>query len=94
MTDAHAALRAVVRGEVQGVGFRFFVQRQALQLGLSGWVRNRPDGSVEVAAEGPRPSLESLLPQLQLGPRFAIVEEVEVSWAKESTGLVGFEIRP
>ncbi|TMG57453.1 MAG: acylphosphatase, partial [Chloroflexi bacterium] len=53
-------LHAVVRGDVQGVGFRYYVQRKARQLGLPGWVRNNDDGSVELVAEGERDALEQL----------------------------------
>src|SRR2546421_8024107 len=62
-------LHAVVRGDVQGVGFRYFVQRKADQLGVRGWVRNNDDGTVEVVAEGERAALEQLASALEGGPR-------------------------
>jgi acylphosphatase len=73
-------LRAVVRGRVQGVGFREFTRRRAAALGLSGWVRNRPDGAVELEAEGPRLALNELLRHLRTGPRLARVDAVDVGW--------------
>lgn len=86
-------LHAIVRGRVQGVWFRDFTRRHADALGLSGWVRNRPDGSVEVSAEGPRLALDELLRQVRAGPRRARVEDVEVAWLS-ATGEGGrFEIR-
>lgn len=85
-------LHAVVRGDVQGVGFRYFVQRQAGQLGLSGWVRNNDDGTVEVVAEGDRPQLERLKRALDEGPRMARVERVDAQWSEGTGGLGGFDL--
>src|SRR6059058_489360 len=65
------ARRFVVRGRVQGVGFRWFVEREAHMLGVYGWVRNNPDGSVEVLATGTREQLSGLRSRLQNGPRAA-----------------------
>ena len=88
-----AALRAVVRGRVQGVGFRQFVEWRARRLGLTGWVRNLPDGaSVEVAAEGPRTALEELLRALREGPRLSRVDAVEAEWGAPTGRYRGFEI--
>lgn len=67
----------VVRGRVQGVGFRWFVREQAQRLGLAGWVRNRADGGVEIAAEGDDASIDALRGVLAQGPRGATVERVE-----------------
>ena len=75
-------LRAVVRGDVQGVGFRYFVEREARRLGLSGWVRNRPDGTVECEAEGERVQLDLLRQALQRGPVAARVDAVDATWSK------------
>lgn len=71
-----AAVRAAVRGSVQGVGFREWARREALALGLKGWVRNQPDGSVTVHAEGPSPSIERLRELLREGPPTARVSAV------------------
>lgn len=89
-----ASLHCLVFGRVQGVGFRFFVQDRARELGLVGWVRNRPDGrSVEVYAEGPRSALEQLRHALHSGPPGAWVERVECTWGEATGTLHGFEIR-
>jgi acylphosphatase len=88
------AVHAFVEGRVQGVGFRFFVQRQALALGIKGWVRNLHGGAtVEVMAEGPRADLEMLLADLRRGPRMASVEGVDASWQEAAGAFQGFEIR-
>jgi acylphosphatase len=65
-----------VRGKVQGVGFRWFVAERARRLGLAGWVKNRSDGNVEVAAAGDRESIEILVAAVREGPSGARVEEV------------------
>jgi acylphosphatase len=70
-------LRAVVRGRVQGVGFRWFVREHARGLGVKGWVRNHADGSVEVAAEGDAASLDRLRECLARGPTGARVAAVD-----------------
>ena len=93
MGGESARLHAIVRGDVQGVGYRVFVQRLALPLGIRGWVRNRMDGSVEVVAEGQRPALEELLRDLQAGPRGARVVQVEADWREESREFTDFRIR-
>src|SRR5690349_24963871 len=89
-TDKSADLRArrfVVRGRVQGVGFRWFVQREAHMLGVSGWVRNNADGSVEVLAMGTREQLSGLRSRLQQGARAARVAAVEEKDAEPVVGL-------
>ncbi|HLK32444.1 MAG TPA: acylphosphatase [Terriglobales bacterium] len=89
---APQARRYVVRGRVQGVGFRWFVEREAHMLGVSGWVRNNPDGSVEVLAMGTRDQLSGLRSRLQQGPRAARVDTVEEKDAKPVAGLTSFRI--
>ena len=86
-------MRATVRGLVQGVGFRMWTQRRARALGLSGYVRNLEDGSVEVVGEGPRESLEQFLAILRRGPESADVRFVEVNWESCASGADRFEIR-
>ena len=86
-------LHAVVRGDVQGVGFRYFVQGRADELGLKGWVRNRADGSVECVAEGPRERLNKLLGELERGPAGADVEDVETDWTEPRGDVTSFSIR-
>lgn len=86
-------LNVVVRGRVQGVGFRYFVANRARTLGLGGWVRNREDGAVEVQAVGPRAALEMLLTEVRRGPRSAHVTAVDEAWSERATAASGFEIR-
>ena len=66
-----------MRGRVQGVGFRYFVQRKAVELGLDGWTRNLDDGTVEVYAAGPPERLSDLAAALHVGPRMAEVRGVD-----------------
>jgi acylphosphatase len=87
-----ARLHAVAHGLVQGVGFRYFVLLHGHQRGLRGWVRNRPDGSVECVAEGPRPVLEHLLEDLRDGPRCARVSRVDVEWQAPRGDLRAFGV--
>jgi acylphosphatase len=87
-------MKAEVRGRVQGVGFRWFVQRTGRSLGLTGYARNLADGRrVEVVAEGERAGLEQLLDALRRGPSGAYVEDVQHSFAPATGEYVGFEIR-
>jgi acylphosphatase len=86
------ARRFLVRGRVQGVGFRWFVEREAHILGISGWVRNNADSSVEVLAIGTRDQLMGLRSRLQQGPRAARVDDVEEHDAKPVAGLTTFRI--
>ena len=86
------ARRFVVRGRVQGVGFRWFVEREAHMLGIAGWVRNNPDGSVEVLAMGTRDQLVGLRSRLREGPRAARVDHVEEAQAQPVEGLNTFRI--
>lgn len=86
------AKRYVVRGRVQGVGFRWFVEREAHMLGIAGWVRNNHDGSVEVLAQGTRDQLSGLHGRLREGPRAARVDAVDVSDATPAQGLSSFRI--
>ncbi len=85
-------LHAVVHGDVQGVGFRYFVQRKARQLGLLGWVRNNDDGTVEVVAEGARPELEQLKRAVEEGPRMAQVDRVDARWSAATGNLQRFDL--
>jgi acylphosphatase len=86
------ARRFIVRGRVQGVGFRWFVEREAHILRIAGWVRNNSDGSVEVFAQGTREQLSGLRARLQEGPRAARVDAVEESPARATGGLSTFRI--
>ena len=86
-------LHSVVEGYVQGVGFRYFVLDIANSLGITGWVRNRADGNVEVLAEGERPLLDKLLQALYRGPRSARVFNVTEEWHTASGEFSSFSIR-
>jgi acylphosphatase len=86
------ARRFVVKGRVQGVGFRWFVENEASKLGISGWVRNREDGCVEVLAAGTKTQLDSLYDVLQRGPRAARVDNVQVIEAEPTEDLKSFRI--
>lgn len=88
-----AVRRYLVSGRVQGVGFRYFVAREAEALGLAGWVRNLPDGQVEVLAEGTEPQLSTLEGRLWQGPPHARVATVGVEPADERTDG-GFRVLP
>lgn len=79
MTE-RARLHARVHGRVQGVGYRVFARDAARAERLDGWVRNAPDGSVELAAEGSREALERFLEKLRAGPPSSRVTDVETSW--------------
>ncbi|MBA2527664.1 MAG: acylphosphatase [Pyrinomonadaceae bacterium] len=74
---ATVARRFLIRGGVQGVGYRFFAQRAAAKHQVVGYVRNEPDGSVEVLAEGPASNMEAFKNELATGPQWARVEQVE-----------------
>ena len=87
------ARRFLVRGRVQGVGFRWFVEREAHMLQIAGWVRNNPDGTVEVLAQGTREQLAGLHSRLREGPRAARVDDVEVSDAEPTPGITSFQNR-
>ena len=88
----------IVEGLVQGVGFRWFVSRTAKSLNLSGYVRNRDNGSVEIMATGEEGMLHELIKATRIGPRGARVVDVKVEWQsdppEETKGVpAGFEIR-
>jgi acylphosphatase len=85
------ALRAVVQGRVQGVGFRYYAARAARELGVSGWVRNLPDGSVETLVEGDAAAVEGYLDRLRRGPSASRVDGVVVE-EKAEEGHSTFEI--
>jgi acylphosphatase len=85
-------LRAVVHGDVQGVGFRYHVLHTVSGSGLTGWVRNLADGSLECLAEGPEAELRALLATLERGPAGARVSLVEVTWQAVRGDLQGFRI--
>ena len=88
------AKRFIVRGRVQGVGFRWFVEREAKQLGLGGWVRNNEDSTVECVAAGPEEKVATLRSRLEQGPRASRVDRVDEAAADQSAeSYKVFEIR-
>ena len=87
-----ASLQATVHGRVQGVFFRDFVFRYARELGLAGYVRNLPDGTVEIRAEGERPQLEKLVGHIKTGPPHARVREVVTRWSEYTGNYSGFRV--
>jgi acylphosphatase len=87
------ARRFLIRGRVQGVGFRWFVEREAHILQIAGWVRNNHDGSVEVLAMGTPAQLSGLRSRLREGPRAARVDAVEESEAQPVAELNSFQVR-
>jgi len=93
--DSTSTLRAIVRGFVQGVGFRVFVRSVAWHMNLRGYVRNMTDGTVQVVATGPRPALEKLLSEIWRGPAGAHITAVDSSWEDGEAAGLGqtFEVR-
>jgi len=87
------AYHLLIRGRVQGVGFRFFAQECAESLGVSGYVKNLPDGRVEAFAQGPQALVEELVRRLRKGPPGARVDEVVAEPAHPSPAFEGFRIR-
>ena len=93
MLVSECVVRARVRvtGRVQGVWYRQSTASAAQDLGLAGWVRNLPDGSVEAVAEGPRTTVERLVAFMEEGPPHASVEHIDIAW-EEPEGEHGFAI--
>ncbi len=87
------ARRYVVSGRVQGVGFRFFVERAAAVEGIGGWVGNRSDGSVEIEAEGDAEAIERFERRIRSGPPASRVDDVLVSETPPAGRPAGFQVR-
>ena len=90
--EGMARARAIVEGIVQGVCFRAETRRQAESLGLTGWVRNLPDGRVELVAEGRRDAVDRLLAWCHRGPEYSRVDDVQVSWEAPAGEFLRFGI--
>jgi len=88
--DAHAHI--IVSGMVQGVGYRYFVIRTARKLDLTGWVKNLPNGEVEIEAEGAKGNIESLIKELPVGNPSAVVRNVDVNWSKPTGKYSDFDV--
>jgi acylphosphatase len=89
---AAVAAHVLIRGLVQGVGFRYFVQQKAQDVGLCGWVRNLPDGLVEAVAEGSESDLRTWIESLREGPTSGRVDNLQITWNKPIQ-LTNFEVR-
>jgi len=85
-------LHVIISGKVQGVFYRDFIQKNANALGVTGWVRNNPDGTVEVVAEGKKTQLESLLETCKEGPGGAVVKNVQVEWTEGTNEFRQFDV--
>jgi acylphosphatase len=85
-------VQVIIRGRVRGVFFRAATQREAKRLGISGWVRNRPDGSIELVAEGEEEAIKEMISWAQHGPSGARVEDVDVRWRSYAGEFSDFRI--
>ncbi|MEK6756751.1 MAG: acylphosphatase [Bacteroidota bacterium] len=83
----------IVQGMVQGVGFRYFVWREATKLSLSGYVRNLYNGDVEIEAQGDRSLVEEFVKVVKVGPRYAYVKDLKIEWKEFQERYKGFEVR-
>lgn len=88
--EAHAHI--IVSGMVQGVGFRYFVYRTASRMDLTGWVKNLPNGEVEIEVEGSKGMIESFIKELPTGNPSAVVKNIDVDWKNPTGKYSGFEI--
>ena len=86
-------LHIVVKGLVQGVGFRYFAYHHATKLGLVGWVQNLFNGDVEIEAEGERSLLEIFIGEVKIGPRTGHVKDLHIEWQPYENKYTAFEIR-
>jgi acylphosphatase len=87
-------LNCIVRGRVQGVGFRYFARNEAIELGLRGWVRNLRGGDVETEVEGAKEALNKYLLRLREGPAFGCVTEVVPAWEEIDGVYNSFQVKP
>jgi acylphosphatase len=94
VVEANRALQILVKGRVQGVGFRAWLHHQAELRGLSGWVRNRRDGAVEAVIFGPKEAVDAMLAVCREGPATARVAAVEIVSQDPERPDRGFEVRP
>ncbi|MBI4811188.1 MAG: acylphosphatase [Ignavibacteriales bacterium] len=83
----------IVRGLVQGVGFRYFVYNRAIRLGLNGFVRNLYNGNVDIEVEGERSLIEEFIEEVKVGPRAAKVTDIKIEWKQLDQHFKYFEIR-
>jgi Acylphosphatases len=88
----NAAAHILVSGRVQGVGFRFYAEHHAHQVGVRGWAKNHLNGEVEMEVEGTKSAIEEFITLMQQGPRFAAVSRVKVDWREYKHRFDKFEI--
>ncbi|MFQ5750869.1 MAG: acylphosphatase [bacterium] len=88
----NVCVKLTVKGRVQGVGFRWFVLREAQELGLKGYVKNLYNDDVEIVVEGNRNSVEELIDRVKKGPAFSIVTHVELDWKEYSGKFTSFNV--
>ena len=93
MSDGQSRVEVVVRGRVQGVGFRYFVLRRATRLGLGGWVANERDGTLRFVAQGNPEAVDELVEAVRQGPRGARVEAVDINRLPPGGAFDGFDVR-
>jgi acylphosphatase len=86
-------MHLTIRGQVQGVSFRWYARQRAISLGLSGWIRNRPDGSVEALVEGPAEAVNSFVSWAREGPAMASIDAVDEEEQAPSGDTSPFSIR-
>ncbi|OGL44256.1 MAG: acylphosphatase [Candidatus Schekmanbacteria bacterium RBG_16_38_10] len=90
--NGNVRVRAIVKGIVQGVGYRYFAVREAVKLGLNGYVKNLYDGNVETVAEGEREEIDKFILRLKKGPSLSRVTAIEVTWENCKGEYKGFDI--
>ncbi|MFN2145138.1 MAG: acylphosphatase [Anaerolineales bacterium] len=86
-------LHAIISGRVQGVGFRGFTATTAQRIGLTGWVRNKVNGTVETVAEGDQAQLDAFIRQISAGPGPSYVDNVEIQWLEATGEFSNFQVR-
>ncbi|MBN2045587.1 MAG: acylphosphatase [Anaerolineales bacterium] len=91
--EKNIRLHAVISGRVQGVGFRGFTATAAQRSGITGWVRNRINGTVEAVAEGDQVSLEVFLREISKGPGSSYVDDIEIRWLPATGEFESFKVR-
>ena len=92
MQGEHKAIQVRISGKVQGVGYRIWARGEAMRLGLTGWVRNEPDGSVSALIAGNSEAVAAMIDRLRQGPRGAVVSNVEVAELSNAEAPVDFRI--
>jgi len=84
--------KILISGYVQGVGYRYYCYNSARNLGLTGWVKNNPDNTVSTQVEGERSLIESFIEELKIGPRSAVVRDINVNWLEFKGEFTDFKV--